>query len=450
MSVGIYDRWHKTHPRPGDKPCRCSRGKNKLYPSSDHEQGLRWQVRYTDDQGKSKRRNFAELRSSNPEVPDHPELHAEAFAARVKSELDSGSYLDPALGNITLRAYGMKWRAARPKGDANTLRGLDNRLVYICNPIDGDRRKGERKGAHSPIADLTLKHLAQRPSLAQQWIKWLEDLGLTERVITAIVGTASSIYTAAMDDGIVTRNPFRARSLDKPKPGRSLVTPWTLKQIQACAAEIAAYHDRSEFIPYLGAGTGLRQGEIFGFAEEDIDREQQIIRVRRQVKMVSGQLVFALPKRGKIRDVPLSDALEVRLGEQIRRHPPVEIVLPWDKPDGKPHKAQLLFVTAGGTPWWSNNFNDQLWAHGRHAAGALPGRENGMHVLRHTFASACLASGVDVRTLAEYLGHTDPGFTLRFYAHLMPSAAGRTRKALDAFFSASDKNAPEVPPGGNT
>lgn len=32
----------------------------------------------------------------------------------------------------------------------------------------------------------------------------------------------------------------------------------------------------------------------------------------------------------------------------------------------------------------------------------------------------------------EYLGHHDPGFTLRTYTHLMPSSETRTRAAVDA------------------
>jgi len=36
------------------------------------------------------------------------------------------------------------------------------------------------------------------------------------------------------------------------------------------------------------------------------------------------------------------------------------------------------------------------------------------------------------RALSEYLGHHDPGFTLRTYAHLMPGAADRMRQAIDA------------------
>ncbi len=37
-------------------------------------------------------------------------------------------------------------------------------------------------------------------------------------------------------------------------------------------------------------------------------------------------------------------------------------------------------------------------------AGLLPTRENGMHALRHFYASVLLDAGESVRALAEYLG----------------------------------------------
>jgi hypothetical protein len=59
-------------------------------------------------------------------------------------------------------------------------------------------------------------------------------------------------------------------------------------------------------------------------------------------------------------------------------------------------------------------------------------RANGMHALRHYYASITLADGVNIKELAEYLGHGDPGFTLRLYTHMLPSSHERARKAVDS------------------
>ena len=45
-----------------------------------------------------------------------------------------------------------------------------------------------------------------------------------------------------------------------------------------------------------------------------------------------------------------------------------------------------------------------------------------MHALRHHYASVTLHDGVNIKDLAAYLGHHDPGFTLRLYTHLLPSS----------------------------
>ncbi|KAF5999760.1 integrase [Streptomyces sp. WAC00263] len=45
-----------------------------------------------------------------------------------------------------------------------------------------------------------------------------------------------------------------------------------------------------------------------------------------------------------------------------------------------------------------------------------------------------LDAGESIKALSEYLGHHDPGFTLRTYTHLMPSSGTRTRAAVDRVF----------------
>ena len=81
-----------------------------------------------------------------------------------------------------------------------------------------------------------------------------------------------------------------------------------------------------------------------------------------------------------------------------------------------------------------NYFNPKVWKPALILAGVEPTRENGMHALRHFYASVLLDAGESVRALAEYLGHADPGFTLRVYTHLMPASEERTKRAVDHVF----------------
>ncbi|WP_432055536.1 tyrosine-type recombinase/integrase [Streptomyces sp. bgisy022] len=61
-------------------------------------------------------------------------------------------------------------------------------------------------------------------------------------------------------------------------------------------------------------------------------------------------------------------------------------------------------------------------------------REDGMHALRHFYASVLLDLGENVKAVSTYLRHADPGFTLRAYTHLIPTSETRTRKAVDALY----------------
>jgi Phage integrase family len=47
--------------------------------------------------------------------------------------------------------------------------------------------------------------------------------------------------------------------------------------------------------------------------------------------------------------------------------------------------------------------------------------------LRHTYATLLLYEGRTLNEVAEHLGHADPGFTARTYAHVMRDPARRRR-----------------------
>ena len=195
----------------------------------------------------------------------------------------------------------------------------------------------------------------------------------------------------------------------------------------------------------VGAGCGPRQGEVFGLAEDAIDVDGRTLHVVRQIKHVEGHPVFALPKGGKTRDVPLPDYVAESLRAHMDAFKPVEITLPWDTPEGPKVSFRLIFTAEQGGMVWRSNFNGKEWKPALAAAGLIPeavdengkyesAREHGMHALRHFYASALLDAGENIKAVSEYMGHADPGLTLRVYSHLMPDSRERARRAIDSVF----------------
>lgn len=108
------------------------------------------------------------------------------------------------------------------------------------------------------------------------------------------------------------------------------------------------------------------------------------------------------------------------------------MTLPWETLTGEPRTVELYLTTPAGMALSRSMFNAGVWKPAIRATGIPDDRHNGMHVLRHTYASVLLGDGGEsIKALSAYLGHADPGFTLRTYTHLLPASEDRTRRAID-------------------
>ena len=64
-----------------------------------------------------------------------------------------------------------------------------------------------------------------------------------------------------------------------------------------------------------------------------------------------------------------------------------------------------------------------------------------LHALRHSHASALIASGQDVVTVARRLGHASPTITLSVYAHLFEKTDEAAALAMNAVFETEREQA---------
>jgi integrase len=365
-----------------------------------------YRVHWRDEDGRQRCKSF--------------EKHADAKTLRdtINNANNRGESYDPNAGKVKLRDYAEQWLDAQTF-NASTREGVAQRLRVHIYPTLGDRELR------------TIK-----PSAIQALIRKL-DQHLASSYVRVIVGHLNTVLAAAVDDEEITKNPCRAGSVKLPRPDKRNVVPWTVEQLDAVRV---AMPPRYAATVDIGAGLGMRQGEIFGLAKEDVDFLRRVVHVKRQVKIVGNTLVFALPKGDKERDVPLPDTIALRLSAHLQAFPPTGVRLPWKTPDGKPVTAQLVFTTDSGDALNRNACNRIVWKPALRLAGVPATRDNGMHVLRHSYASALLEDGVSIKALADYLGHSDPGFTLRTYTHLMPSTEDRARHAIDRALMMADED----------
>ncbi|WP_255951001.1 tyrosine-type recombinase/integrase [Streptomyces odontomachi] len=408
MAGHIQDRWYKTEPDADGKDVRVK--------TDRYGTGRRYRARYVAPDGTEKSKSF----------PDGQKRVAEKWLTNIEADMSRGQYVDPRASRTTFQQYAERWAAAQTT-DVATRTVIGTRLRLHTFPYIGSR----------PLGSFHPEHI-------REWSRALESAGLSTSYRRGIFSTVSSVFRAAADDRLIARNPCRAGSVRAPKPAAGRVRPWTADRVFAVREELP---QRFQATSDVGGGCGLRQGEIFGLPLDEVDFLTGWLHVGYQVKPINKHLVFAPPKGGKVRDVPLPKEVGRVLAAHLERFPAVDVTLPWRTPDGPPVTKKLIFTNADGSALHRNAFNLSVWKPALVAAGVLPepergkrakaSREDGMHALRHFYASVLLDAGENIKALSQYLGHSDPGFTLKVYTHLMPSSESRTRKAVDDMYEAA-------------
>ena len=153
--------------------------------------------------------------------------------------------------------------------------------------------------------------------------------------------------------------------------------------------------------------TGMREQEVMYTYWSDINLAHATVRVSH--KPDRGWT----PKAYKEREIPIPSKL-------------VKSLKAWKTKSDK--TCSLVFPTAGCNP--KLDFLDCLKAVAERAK--LDEVNFWLHKFRATFATRCLWAGVDLRTVQQWLGHSDMESTMRY---LKPSRSQQTREKVNEIFS---------------
>lgn len=113
--------------------------------------------------------------------------------------------------------------------------------------------------------------------------------GLSAKTVRNINQVISSAMDFAVAQKIIPENPCKAVALPKIEHKEMQTIP--AEQLQAFLAEAKATGVYEMY--YIELATGLRRGELLGLKWEDIDLRRGLIRVKRQVARINGEIVEA-------------------------------------------------------------------------------------------------------------------------------------------------------------
>jgi integrase len=226
--------------------------------------------------------------------------------------------------------------------------------------------------------------------------------------VRTLFATVSAVFGAAVRDRLIAHDPTVRIKL--PPVPRERVIPLTVDQVEAIVDGLPL---RYRALGVVAAGTGMRQGEVFGLQVRDVDFLRRVVRVERQVQPTG---VVPLKNHAAYRAIPVGTTVIDALAAHLAAHPA--------------GTDDYVFRTSLGDALHRGSFKDP-WNSARRAA-KLPAAC--MHDLRHFYASALIRAGLSVKVVSERLGHSNAAMTINVYSHLWPDDEDRTRQAIDDVF----------------
>ncbi|MFE0794019.1 tyrosine-type recombinase/integrase [Streptomyces mutabilis] len=221
--------------------------------------------------------------------------------------------------------------------------------------------------------------------------------------------TLKKILLDARRRGGIAEDPFEGVIPPEYIP-RKITIP-TLDEIHALKA---AASDGLGLVIDLMSGCGLRNGEAYAANMHRM--------VADDVYRITEQIEGKTRERAPLKHRKLGEFRETPMPSTVR-----DSLLRFEQEHGADTNGYLLRTQR--SPYWAHTTLDYQWGAAKKRAGIS--KKLTTYSLRHFFASNCLARGIPITDVAEWMGHRNINMTFKIYRHLMPASIGRAAKLLN-------------------
>ncbi len=208
------------------------------------------------------------------------------------------------------------------------------------------------------------------------------------------VSTVQAPFNWAARQRLITANPFRGVTHGAGAPRRPMTDQEFEKLLQLAMASTRATLAKErlrEILTFLRI-TGARPGEAYKLEWSHIDLEKAVI-------VLTEHKTSRTQRQPRPRVIPLTqEVVELLKVIRLRQEP-----------------GERVFRSVRGKPWKRHNLTARI-KRLRRLAG-IP-EDAKLYGLRHAFGTRAIVNGVDIKTLAQLMGHTTVQMTEHYLNHL--------------------------------
>lgn len=358
-----------------------------------------WKVRYRGPGGRVGKQLEASFKLKE---------QADDFAKKVERDKAIGTYIDPKQTGRLFSDVWKEWVAAGMR-EPSTLSSYDSIYRNHLEKVFGSR----------PIGSITSKDIAE----------WKRDQDERAAASTAHhrMVVLKTIFRYAHETEVIPRNPaLNQRQRGRAVPIARQVKPTEIPTTGEVQALFEAMRGPLKASIWIQAGSGARVGESLAVSRTSLKATPGLLRLWQQ-------LTTHGVNEGKGRGAAFKDELKwsrqgrvtplsYTVQQAIDRH--LEEFGTWGE-----HGWLFQSPKYAGQPISFKSYADH-WSKALEKAG-LKGSGYTPKSLRHYFASVCIAGGVPLYEVAQWMGHSSTRVTETTYAHLLADAPNRTMDAVE-------------------
>ncbi len=323
--------------------------------------------------------------------------------------------------------------------------GIDTRgkKLTVCQLYEKQNRYNGNVRLNTTICRSQLMRILQEDKLgsanienvkmsdAKEWILRLKEKGFAYSTISRYKRSMKASFYIAIQDDYIRKNPFdfEVSSVLKddtvPKEPLSKLQEDSLFEFMK---HDTVYHKYCDDLIIL-LGTGLRISELCGLTVDDLDFDNNLIRIDHQLLKIPnvGYKVEEPKTKSGIRYVPMSNKVKAAFQRVIRNRKKSKI----EEIDGY---RNFVFINKNSFPRTSENYRDVFQKlrkkYSKTAKIPLPEIFT-PHTLRHTFCTNMANAGMNPKTLQYLMGHSTINMTLNYYTHVTIESAKTEMERLE-------------------